>query len=255
MAKINSIDRALDILILMYKKNKALGVSEIGRALDLHKSTVYRTLETLEARGFVSRSNQDKYWLGVKLYALGAVAGNTIPVRNLIQPYAKALSQKFNEVVNVSILDETVTDIPTTILIVKEIAVQNSLITVNPPLGASSEAHYSAVGKCLLAFTSEEVIDSYTCSQLPVYTKNTISDWNQLLEELKVVKAQGYAMDNEDYEVGLTCIATPILDGNGHAIAALSLSGPSERMRKHDFKILIEELKATTAKISRILDR
>lgn len=253
MAKINSIDRALDILILLYKENRPMGVSEIARGLDLHKSTCFRTLETLEARGFLSRSGQDKYWLGVKLYALGAVAGNTVPIRNLIQPYARALSQKFNEVVNVSILDKTVTDMPTTILIVKEIAVQNSLITVNPPLGASSEAHYSAVGKCLLAFTSQKVIDSYECSRLPVYTKNTISDWGQLLEELKVVKSQGYAMDNEDFEIGLTCIAVPILDENGHAVAAMSLSGPSERMRKHDYKVVIEELRNTTRKISNVL--
>lgn len=253
MAKINSIDRALDILTLIYDKNKELGISEIARELDLYKSTVHRTLETLESRGFVSKNDQNKYWLGVKLYALGAVAGNTIPFKNLVQPYAKTLSEKFHEVVNVSILDETVKELPKTILIHKELPSGNSLITVNPPLGASSEAHYSAVGKCLLAYTSEEMLNSYQCTELPVYTKNTISTWDGLMNELEVVREQGYAIDNEDYEIGLTCIAAPIIDASGHAIAAMSLSGPSERMRKHDYRILIEELKTITLKISQMI--
>lgn len=253
MAKINSIDRALDILILIYEKNRELGISEIARELDLYKSTVHRTLETLESRGFVSKNELNKYWLGVKLYALGAVAGNTITLKNLVQPYAKALSEKFNEVVNVSILDETAKRLPKTILFHKEIPFRNSLVTINPPLGASTEAHYSAVGKCILAFSPKELLDTYTCTELPVYTDKTISDWNELLVHLEAVKEQGYAMDDEDYEIGLVCIAVPILDRSGHAVAAISLSGPSERMRKHDYATVISELKAVTQQISSTL--
>lgn len=250
MAKINAIDRALDVLLLLYEKNREMGVSEIARELELYKSTVHRTLETLEARSFVCKNDQDKYWLGIKVFALGAVAGNTIPLKNLIQPYAKELSKKFNEVVNVSILDETSEDIPRTILIVKEVPQGNSLVTVNPPLGASSEAHYSAVGKCILAHTPENILNRYKQEELPVYTKNTIGSWEGLLKELEGVREEGYAIDKEDYEIGLTCIAAPILDRQGKALAAISLSGPSQRMRVHDFKILIEELKKVAEEVS-----
>jgi DNA-binding IclR family transcriptional regulator len=254
VAKINSIDRAIDILSLIYDNNREMGISEIARELNVYKSTVFRTLETLEERGFVTKNENSKYWLGIKLYALGSVAGKSLPFKNLIQPYARAVSEKFNEVVNVSILDETTIDFPTTILIIKETAVNHSLITANPPLGASSKAHYSAVGKCLLAYTHKSKLDNYKCYDLPVYTENTISNWDDLMEELEKVRKVGYAMDNEDYEIGLTCIAVPILDGNNKAVAAMSVSGPSKRMRQHDYKTIISLLQQTSNEISKRLN-
>ncbi len=250
---INSIDRALDILILLYNEQRELGVTEIGSSLGLYKSTVYRTLATLENKGFVQQnSDNGKYWLGVKLYALGMVVGENMPLKHIIQPYAKSISEKFNEVVNVSMLDINCEKYPRSILILKEES-QSQVLKVNPAVGSSSECYCSAVGKCLLAFSSKEIIERYKEAEFSLYTKNTIQSFEQLLVELDDIRIKGYAMDSEEQEIGLTCVASPILDKNGKAIAAISISGPTARIKSRDIEVIIKELKTTSDKISILL--
>lgn len=250
---INSIDRALDILMLLYYEQNELGVTEISKMLDISKSTVHRTLATLENKGFVQQNpSNGKYWLGIKLYALGTLAGEKMFFKNSIKPYIKELSKKFNEVVNVSILDESKDGLPKTILILRE-EPKNKRFKINPPIGSSSVVYNSAVGKCLLAFSpnTKELLEQYRGSKLNMYTKNTIRTVDELLEHLKDVKEKGYSIDDEEAEIGLTCIAAPIMDTrNKDAIAAISLSGLTSKMNDIGLQKIIEEVKETADRIS-----
>ena len=118
---INSVSRALDILLLMYNKGEELGISEISRELDLHKSTIHRTLKSLEEKGFVYKNHDtDRYWLGIKIYAMGLLIGEGMSINSLIKPYAKSLFDEFNEVINVSILDEDIDNGYKSVIIFKE---------------------------------------------------------------------------------------------------------------------------------------
>lgn len=250
---ITSIDRALEILMLLYKEERELGVTEIAKALGLHKSTVHRTLITLENRGFVQKNeSNERYWLGVKLYALGMMVGDNLPLTHIIKPFAEKLSEKFALTVNVSVLDYKNSDYPKTILILKE--EPEGEMKVNPKLGSSSESHYSAVGKCLLAYVDKEVLDKFKDKKLPVYTSNTIDSWDKLNEKLSLVRMNGYAIDDEEVELGFTCVASPIIDKSDNAIAAISISGKTDEV-KANFEKIVREVKNTASQISSLLKK
>lgn len=248
--KIVSVDRALDILLILYNNGKEMGVSEIGRDLELHKSTVHRTLATLEDKGFVHQNKENgKYWLGIKLYAMGLLVGEKLSLADLLKPYTKKLFDEFKEVINVSILDTDSSDGYKSIVILKEVDNQKTL-SVNPNVGSSSDVHVSSVGKSLLAFTED--LDIEKLKGVKKYTENTLTDVDEILEELAKVRKEGYSIDNEEQEIGLTCIGAPILGKDGYAIAAISMSGPSSRMRQNDFDLKIQRVKETAAEINRI---
>jgi len=251
--KISSIDRALDILILLHTEDRELGVTEIGLALGLYKSTVYRTLATLEKRGFVQQNTENgKYWLGIKLYALGMSVGEKMHLRHVIQPYAKRLSEKFNEVVNVSVLDITSDKCPRSVLILKE-EVASQVLKMTPGIGSSNKCYNSATGKVLLTFSPKEVLDRCKEEEILPYTEKTVKNWDQLFMEMRDIKIKGYAIDNEEQEFGLTCVAAPILDRNKKVVAAISLSGPTSRINSRDFEEIVSEVVKTAAEVSDLL--
>ncbi len=248
-----AVDRALEILLTLYNNGEEMGVSEIGRILDLHKSTIHRSLATLENKGFVYQNKEtDKYWLGIKIYAMGLLIGEKLSLGDLVKPYAKELFDEFQEVVNVSILDKSSTGAYKTIIILKEVDT-NKVLSVNPNIGSSSDAHTSSVGKCLLAFSKDIDFEKVSKKPLKEYTENTLSNWDDLIDELEEVRKNGYAIDDEEQEIGLTCIGAPILDREGHAVAAISLSGPSSRMKKGDFEEKILKVKETAQNISMVV--
>ena len=149
---IQALDRALELLIYLNKQGREVGITQIASDMGVYKSTVFRTLSTLEARGFVSRNPEtEKYWLGSQLFVLGKSVENKMGIQEVIRPYARRLHQKYHEVVNVSILEHNPGDVYHSVIILKEMSDQQ-LLTVNPPVGSLSECHCSAVGKCLLAF-------------------------------------------------------------------------------------------------------
>jgi len=237
-----SVDRALDAMLLLYKNGQAMGVSEIARELDLHKSTVHRILVTLETKGFVYKNKEtDKYWLGLKIYTMGLLIGEKLSFNDIIRPFAKALFEEFGEVVNVSILDKDVNELYKSVIILKE-SNNKKVLSVNPNIGSSSAPYSSSVGKCMLAFGDGIELEKYKEMKLKKYTEYTIDNYSDLIEELKDVKQKGFAIDREEQEIGLYCIGAPILDKNGKAIAAISISGPTARMKNNELEKKIERL-------------
>ncbi|OFI05506.1 acetate operon repressor [Clostridium acetireducens DSM 10703] len=248
-----SVDRAIDILLALYNNGKEMGVSDIARELDLYKSTVHRSLATLENKGFVYQNKDNgKYWLGIKIYAMGLLIGEKLSLIDLIKPYAKELFEEFQEVVNVSILDKSSRNGYKSIIILKEVDTKK-VLSVNPNIGSSSDIHVSAVGKCLLAFSKDINFEKLSHKSLKKYTENTLTNWDDLLNEIKKVRENGYAIDNEEQEIGLTCIGAPILDKYGNSIAAISISGPTSRIIKEDLDFKISKLVKTAKKISMVI--
>ncbi len=248
-----SVDRALDILILLYDNGQGMGVSEISRDLDLHKSTVHRTLATLENKSFVYQNKDNgKYWLGLKIYAMGLLVGEKLSLTDIIKPYAKQLFEEFHEVVNVSILDKDVNKEYKSVIIMKESESRN-VLSVNPNVGSSSDAHSSSVGKCLLAFTDDVNIEEYAKHSFKKYTDNTIANYDELVAELKEIREKGYSVDNEEQEIGLYCIGAPIFDRKGNTVAAISISGPTARMKNDEIGNKISRLTKVANEISLVV--
>ncbi|MGN8967296.1 IclR family transcriptional regulator [Intestinimonas sp. HCP28S3_D6] len=247
---IQSVDRALEIMIYLYHEGKETSITKIAADLGVYKSTVYRTLVTLENRGFVRKNPEtEKYWLGNRLFVLGKGVENRMGLPEIVRPYAKKLYDAYCEVVNVSILERNPDDVYRSVIILKEES-NRQVLTVNPPVGSSSECYCSSVGKCLLAYSADIDLGVYETHPMRPHTDHTITTVAALRSELAKVRDRGYALDHEELEYGLTCIGAPILDQKGEAVAAISLSGPTSRMLSGDIEERIEAVKRIAREIS-----
>ncbi len=248
--KVVAVDRALDLLLLLYDFGEEMGISGISRELGFPKSSIHRMLTTLEKKGFVHQNLENgKYWLGLKVYAMGLLVGERLSLVQLIRPYAKKLFDEYQEVVNVSVLDKDTHDGYKTIVVLKETDT-TKVLSVNPNVGFSSDVHVSSVGKCLLAFSKDIDLDRVIHKDLRKYTEKTIVEKDILVNELKKIREQGYAIDNEEQEIGLFCIGAPILDKYGNAVAAISMSGPIARMKREDLNQKISSVVRIGKKIT-----
>lgn len=248
---INSVDRALDILLYLYNhEEEEVAITKISDDLGIYKSTVYRTLVTLENKGFVSQNAENgKYSLGTKLYIIGSNVADKLGLEKLITPFATALHDEFQEAVTVSILEKNDLDVYKSVIIYKLSGKQ--ALNFNSAIGSRNDCYCAGVGKCLLAFGENIDLSVYEKFGMQAYTERTITTIEAFEAELQVVREQGYALDDEEREKGLLCIAVPIIN-KGYATAAISLSGPKERMRE-DFEHKIKTLMKTAVEISKAI--
>ncbi len=247
--KINSIDRALDVLIYIYKKQQPVRLADMARDMQESKSTLYRVVSTLENKGFLTKDPESgKYWLGLKLLAIGSCVQDHLGIGSAARPYMHELYEEVNEVINLSVLQLQAVDVPKIVVVEKEES-NRQVLRANPSIGAFSNCHSSAAGKCLIAFTGQYDVFHVEPYPLTHYTEHTITSWDKFLDEIRSVQEKGYALDLEEREYGLTCVGAPILDRSGKAIAALSIAGPSYRMNSR-LDELIDKTKTEARKIS-----
>ena len=244
---INSVDRSLLILEYLFNANEPVALTQISNDMGIYKSTVYRTLATLQNRGYVVQDPvTDKYELGFKVHLLGSRMQEASSLEKLVAPYAQDLADRFGESVNVSKLSVDPYGIYVGIVIAK--ASGDFALSSTIQLGSVNHCYCSAVGKCLLAFTEGINLHVYDDHPMEAYTDTTITSIKELREELDSVRQNGYAIDNEENEPGLYCVAVPVLK-DGEAVCAISLSGPKSRM-KSDLDTKVKALKETAARIS-----
>lgn len=246
---IQSVDRALEVLIYLARKGGPVSVTRAAADMGLYKSTAYRTLATLEARGFVEQDpHTEQYRLGRRLFTLGKSVERSMGLQDLVRPYARKLCQAYRETVNLSLLEWDPGEPYRSVILLKEESWHATADTA--PVGAERECHCSSVGKCLLAFTPGLDLSVYEKGAMTAHTSRTITSPEILRAELNKVKLEGIAVDREELELGLTCIAAPILDGHGAAVAAISLSGPTSRMMADDLEERVEAVRRTAREIS-----
>lgn len=248
MAIVNSVDRALTILELISNYKDGLGITEISNELDLHKSTVHRLLKTLIYKGFVIQNEETKnYLISFKLYEIGQRKVDKLDVLDLSKEHIKSLVEKVNETVHLVVRDEY------SVAYIDKVESDNT-ISMSSKIGSRSPMYCTSVGKVILANSSKEDIkNSWKRSKIVQYTENTIVDYDSFLEELKDVKSKGYALDNEEHEMGVRCIGAPIFNRFGEVEAALSVSGPSMRMTENKIYEIKGELLKTADDIGREL--
>lgn len=209
-SNIAAVERALDVLLLLYGEGKEMGVSEIANQLGVYKSTIHRTLVTLQSKHFVQKNEvTDKYWLGASLYAIGMMVANTYSLADIVAPEADVLYMKVKDIVNVSILHVDSLNGYKSVVIYKARGPQ-PMLSMNPEIGSHMDAYASSVGKCMLAFNE---IDWQIIKKtiFHSYTTHTLTSAEELRAELDQVRENGYALDNEEREVGLFCVGAPIL--------------------------------------------
>lgn len=241
-ANIKSLDTAIDIVEFLYISGKAMSINEISKGLGLYKSTVHRMLNTMKRRGYIHQNESDlKYSIGSRFYSIGLLLTDTFRIFDILQPYAWTLSEKYGECIHVSVPDFMAEDCPKQISVLKANA-GNSVLSATPPLGIPSSSHCSASGKCLMAYTGEAYLGRYRNCELKKYTNTTITDWETMDQELRKIRADGYAVDREELEEGLMCIAVPMLNAKGEIIAAVSMIGSCLRLNRYKLEDIVRDL-------------
>ncbi|MFL5736106.1 MAG: IclR family transcriptional regulator [Actinomycetota bacterium] len=223
--QVQSVARAAGILELLAAESGDIGVTELGRRLGVHKATASRLLSTLAEHGLVERHPAtDKYRLGFGLIHLAGVAMAGLDLVQQARPILEDLAEKTSETVNLAVLDGD------QVMHVDQIAGRRSVVSVSW-VGRRTPVHCTSNGKVLLAFASEAERDRLLAEPLERMTRNTVTDPAKLAKHLDDVRARGYAQTIEELEEGLNAVAAPVRGGNGDVIAAVSVAGPSFRMR------------------------
>ena len=244
---VQSIDRAFDILEVLVENSDGLGVTEISQKLNIHKSTVYRLLSTLQYRGYVKKDNNDKYKIGLKLFEVGSKVIDNIDLRSEVNPYLREIMRISEETVHLGILDDN------QVVYIDKVESQNT-IRMYSKIGRRNHASSTSLGKVLLAYSDKEVVEQVINEEgLKKLTENTITEENEFYKHLSQIKQQGYAIDDEEQEYGIRCIAGPIFNHKGDIIAAFSISGPVMRMTHEKVDSLKEVVKEYSNKISKAL--
>lgn len=224
---LQSVANALDILDLL-TANEELSVPEVARMTGLGKSSVFRLLATLEDRHFVRKTDAAKYRLDIKLSSMGNVVLNRMEIIQYAHPHLMELTRVSGETSHMAIWDRG-----TNVRFIDKV-LSPSTIRTDSWVGFCRAAHLLACGKALLAYQSKEFQQNYMAlADFSPLTANTIVTAAQLYAELDRIRQDGYAMDREESEVGLTCFAAPIQDSTNSIIAAISISGPTQRMQEN----------------------
>ncbi|KZL93622.1 transcriptional regulator KdgR [Clostridium magnum DSM 2767] len=245
---IQSVDRALQILECFSKRDKELGVTEIANRLDLHKSTTFGLLSTLESRGYLKQNLENgKYKLGIKLFEQGRLVEDDMDLRINSLPYLKELVDKYQETAHLAIRDGS------EIIYIDKVE-GGSAIRMYSQVGKRAPMYCTGVGKAMLAFMPEDQVDNITKDlKFTPFTGNTITDLNKLKVELNEIRRRGYCIDNEEIEVGLKCVAAPIMNYKGEVVASASIAGPASRMSDEKLQFIAKDVKEAVTKISETL--
>ncbi|MEW6661549.1 MAG: IclR family transcriptional regulator [Bacillota bacterium] len=240
---IQSVDRALSILEA-FAPGQWLGVRELGSLVGLPKSTTYGLLITLTKRGYLVQNPENgKYKLGLKLFELGNRFIDGLDVRQEALPFLKQLNESFQETVHLVTLDAD------EVVYIDKVEGPRS-IRMSSRVGQRNPLYCTAVGKVLMANMPESLVLNIINKGLKEYTPFTITDPHKLLAHLKTVRQQGYALDDQELEIGLRCVAAPIMDHLGNAVLALSVSAPVDRLGEAKLQEVINSLKNVAAIIS-----
>ena len=235
---VQTIERTSLILDILGQSAQGISIRDLSVRIKLPKGTTHRLLSSLSYFGYVRQDSRTRsYFLGLKLVELGNLLLSQLDLRKEAEPLLRDLAERTKETVHMVFLDRG------EIVYIDKVELDHnpSGLRMASRVGLRNPAHSSAVGKVLLSHLSEEELNHLTKEKgLPKRTENTITDLTQMREHLKAVRTHGYAIDDEENEKGIRCIAAPIYNEVGKAVAAISISGPAFQITK---KVIQESLK------------
>lgn len=232
-SSIQVIDRMVSLLDALAAEGGA-PLKILAAETALHPSTAFRILDSMIQHGLVRRDEAGAYLLGPHLLQLAAHANVGFDLRAIALPEMEWLCDQIGETVNLTVRqgDEVV---------YVERVIPQRMMRVEQVIGSHAPLHVTAVGKLMLGEAGESAISDYARrTRLPAYTVNTHSNRKELLADIQTSLARGYALDDEEAELGVGCIGVLVRDANGTVIAGVSVSAPLER-RKLAWAELVQE--------------
>ena len=242
---IQVIDRMMVLIDALLAADDAAPLKVLAQASRLHPSTAHRILNVMVGIGFADRGEGGTYRLGMRFLELGNAVRARISVREVALPFMRELAAATGETVNLSVRrgDE--------IMYVERSAESHSMMRVVQVVGARAPLHITAAGKLFLAHDSADAVKDYAVrTGLPARTQHSIKSLALLTRELAEVRRLDIALDQEEAEAGVRCIASGVRDDTGRVSAALSVSAPAERQKPAEWTPLI---RSAAARISQAL--
>jgi IclR family KDG regulon transcriptional repressor len=237
----SSVDKTFAILEHFTVRTPEWSITKLAKELGSNKSTVYRFLSDMEKQGIMYQdADTGKYGLGLKLFELG----NRVQIQSAFvektHPTLIKVSESIKETVHIAILKDNLA------YYVDKVESPQGL-RISTTIGSNKPLHATSLGKVLLAYSAydfkELVAKKILADNLPTFTANTLTDHTKLAEELRHIKQQGYAIDREEFEIGLICVAVPIFNRNNELVASLSAAGPANRFKLEELKNYVSILK------------
>jgi DNA-binding IclR family transcriptional regulator len=245
---LSTLDKGLRVLEALSRSDTGSeSLTSLSRAVGMHRTTVFRILGTLRARGYVSReSDTDRYRLGVRVLSLAAVVLDDLDIRQMARPALQALRHAARELVFLSVLDrgEVVT---------VERLDSDQPLTLRAQIGSRRPAHCTAAGKAFLAVLPEAEREAILQRPLSAFTPRTITLPDQLRQQLAEVRRRGFAWDDEEYLDGVRCVAAPVFGIERRIVGVVSLAAPTIRAPWDRLWRLGAEVRATAREISACL--
>ena len=227
--RVLAVERTMAILTVLSAEGPIL-LSDVARCVGIHKSTVFRFLQTLSDLGYVYKDGEsEEYSLTEKMNVFITHTSERGRLQQQVIPIMEELSRVTKETIHLAVLEDYQLQ-----YIDKIESTEKLRVVISSQKGGAAPLYCTGLGKALLAWLSKEeqirIANSLVYLQ---YTQNTLASASALLAELEIIKKQGYAVDNEEHEKGIVCIAAPICTSKGKPIAALSITGPAFRMHEN----------------------
>lgn len=221
---IKSLDRAMEVFEFL-SEGQGKTLTALAQDLSQSPATVYRILVTLEGRGLVEFDASQQIWhIGPRAFVIGARFLRRTSLVERARPILRGLMEGTGETANLGIEQNG------QVLFVSQVETHASIRAFFPP-GTLSRLHASGIGKALMAQMDEARIDRLLSDHPPErFTEYTLTTRAELMEDLRVSRLRGYAIDGEERNLGMRCIAAPVFDANGEAVAGISVSGPTSRI-------------------------
>lgn len=248
-ARIQALARASAIIdVVAVADENGVGLSEISRITGLNKTTAFNLLASLVTLRFVEQDRYSRrYRLGLRNLELGRLVQQRLHISALARPILAGLCRKTNETVNLGLPD--LVD-----LLVVDSFRGSQILHATPNAGWRSQYHCTALGKAfLMSWEDLRRQTIYNTAGLPWKTENTVTDVDTLEIQLAEFEKQGYALDCEENEIGVNGIARAIRDGLGEIAAAISVSGPANRLTKGVMERIAPEVVAAAGSITKAI--
>lgn len=239
MTEIQSLARGLRILDQFVEANGSLSITELSRMLELDKSTVSRLVQTLVQHEYAQPDpGTRRYMLGKKITRMSWQLLNRMPIRDQAKPFLVSLMQATGECAHTAVYSQKQA------LVIDDVEASASLRVVGG-IGRLIPLHCTAVGKCLLAFSNVPMP-----LEMPQRTHRTLTTVERLTAHLEDIRQLGYSLDDEENDYGVRCIAAPVYDPTGSAIACIGISGPTVRMTDDRLDTLTAQVMAAARALS-----
>ncbi|SCJ69398.1 Pectin degradation repressor protein kdgR [uncultured Eubacterium sp.] len=242
---VQSIDRALDIIEVLSQENDGLGVTEIASRIGLPKSTAHRIIATMAERGYLSRTDKGVYKIGLKLIEAVSCYINSLELQTEARPYVAQITAELGLTSHLGVLDGD------QVVYIEKMDVFSN-VRMYSQIGVRVHSYSCSLGKCLLSnFSANQIRKIMANCSFMRFTKKTLGSVDELLADLDKVRSRGWAIDDEEAEIGHRCIGAPIYDYRGDIIAAISASGPTSILTEDRIESVAQYVRKQALEISK----